>query len=245
MGESFGARLRTQRERQHIDLSTIAAQTKVNVAFFEALERDDVSRWPSGIFRRSFLRAYAHAIGLDPDPVIKEFLERFPDPAEVSIADPVSALASTVAKRERAERPAVDMAAPSTPSPTPFVRWSVLPGMDHRLRAVAWDAGVLIAIALSGVVVADRFWAPLAIATLAYYFGAILVLGNTPGVYFFAAEAARPRSESFITKTRRPRRAPDRMIKSVRDLRVLRAFVKRDEEPRSRPRRGSLGRPTR
>ena len=46
----------------------------------EGLEHDDVSRWPSGIFRKSFIRAYAEAIGLDPEPIVREFLERHPDP---------------------------------------------------------------------------------------------------------------------------------------------------------------------
>ena len=82
MPESFGAGLRQRRERQHISLATIAEQTKIKVSLLEALERDDVSRWPSGIFRRAFVRTYAHAIGLDPDVVVREFLERHPDPIE-------------------------------------------------------------------------------------------------------------------------------------------------------------------
>ncbi|PYR02245.1 MAG: DUF4115 domain-containing protein, partial [Acidobacteria bacterium] len=65
MNDSFGTRLRAQRERQRIGLAAIAHSTKINVALFEALERDDVSRWPSGIFRRAFIRAYAEAVGLD------------------------------------------------------------------------------------------------------------------------------------------------------------------------------------
>src|SRR3989442_14593833 len=79
--ERFGSRLRRERERRHIALSSISANTKINVALFEALERDDVSRWPSGIFRRAFIRAYAEAAGLDSVPVLREFLERLPDPA--------------------------------------------------------------------------------------------------------------------------------------------------------------------
>jgi transcriptional regulator with XRE-family HTH domain len=83
MPESFGARLRQQRERQHIALAAIAAQTKIKLSLLEALERDDVSRWPAGIFRRAFIRAHAHAIGLEPDVVVREFLEHHPDPIEV------------------------------------------------------------------------------------------------------------------------------------------------------------------
>jgi transcriptional regulator with XRE-family HTH domain len=83
MPDSFGARLRQRRERQQIALSTIAEQTKIKVSLLEALEQDDVSHWPSGIFRRAFIRAYAHAIGLEPDVVVREFLELYPDPAEI------------------------------------------------------------------------------------------------------------------------------------------------------------------
>src|SRR6476660_6140253 len=84
MPETFGARMREQRQRQQVALSTIAEQTKIKVSLLESLERDDVSHWPSGIFRRAFVRAYAHAIGLEPDAVLREFLELYPDPAEVS-----------------------------------------------------------------------------------------------------------------------------------------------------------------
>jgi transcriptional regulator with XRE-family HTH domain len=80
--ESFGARLRQRRERQHIALATIAEQTKIKLSLLEALERDDVSHWPSGIFRRAFIRAYAHAIGLEPDVVVRDFLAVHPDPIE-------------------------------------------------------------------------------------------------------------------------------------------------------------------
>jgi transcriptional regulator with XRE-family HTH domain len=81
--ESFGGRLRYERERRQIALKSIAESTKISVALLEGLERDDVSRWPSGIFRKSFIRSYAEAIGLDPDPIVREFVERYPDPLEV------------------------------------------------------------------------------------------------------------------------------------------------------------------
>jgi transcriptional regulator with XRE-family HTH domain len=82
MCESFGARLRQRREEQGIALSSIAEQTKIKMSLLEALERDDVSRWPSGIFRRAFVRSYGLAIGLQPDAVVREFLDNHPDPLE-------------------------------------------------------------------------------------------------------------------------------------------------------------------
>ena len=90
MSETFGARLRQRREGQAIALVTIAEQTKIKLSLLEALERDDVSHWPSGIFRRAFIRAYAHAIGLNPDVVVREFLEIYPDPIEVVTTEAIA-----------------------------------------------------------------------------------------------------------------------------------------------------------
>jgi transcriptional regulator with XRE-family HTH domain len=91
MRESFGARLRQRREQQEIALTTIAEQTKIKASLLEELERDDISHWPLGIFRRAFVRSYAVAIGLDPDVVVHEFLELYPDPTEVVPVVPLDA----------------------------------------------------------------------------------------------------------------------------------------------------------
>lgn len=93
MQDSLGARLRRRREEQQIALTAIAEQTKIKPALLEGLERDDLAHWPSGLYRRAFIRAYAQAIGLDPDTVLREFLDVHPEPADVTAA---AALAATV-----------------------------------------------------------------------------------------------------------------------------------------------------
>jgi transcriptional regulator with XRE-family HTH domain len=89
--------MRQQRDRQQITLEQIADRTKIKLSLLEALERDDVSRWPLGIFRRAFIRAYAKNIGLEPDAVVREFLDLYPEPAE----DPAALAASVAADAER------------------------------------------------------------------------------------------------------------------------------------------------
>lgn len=91
MPESFGARMRQRREDQQIALAKIAEQTKIKQSLLEALERDDVSHWPTGIFRRAFIRSYALAIGLDADAVVREFFEVFPEPVEIVTAGALAA----------------------------------------------------------------------------------------------------------------------------------------------------------
>jgi cytoskeletal protein RodZ len=88
MQQSLGARLRQQREHQQISLASIAEQTKIKASLLEGLERDDVSHWPVGIFRRAFIRSYAQTIGLKPAVVLEEFLTLHPDPPDVAAADP-------------------------------------------------------------------------------------------------------------------------------------------------------------
>jgi cytoskeleton protein RodZ len=81
----FGGKLRLARERRGISLRQIAAATKISVAALEALERNDISKLPGGIFSRAFVRSYAVEVGLDPDATVHEFLDRFQDgPAEAS-----------------------------------------------------------------------------------------------------------------------------------------------------------------
>lgn len=90
MHESFGARLRHHREQKGVSLRTIANQTKIQLSLLEGLERDDITHWPAGIFRRAYVRDYANAIGLDPDLVVREFVERFPAPVEVPEPPPAA-----------------------------------------------------------------------------------------------------------------------------------------------------------
>ena len=79
--DDFGAKLRKAREGRGISLRQIASSTKISVTALEALERNDVSRLPGGVFSRAFVRSYAAEVGLDPDTVLTEFLDRFQEEA--------------------------------------------------------------------------------------------------------------------------------------------------------------------
>ncbi len=75
----FGAKMRRAREERGVTLRHIADVTKLSVSALEALERNDISRLPGGIFSRAFVRSYALEIGLDPEQTVREFVVRFPD----------------------------------------------------------------------------------------------------------------------------------------------------------------------
>ena len=186
--ESFGARMRHERERRKISIASIAENTKILGALLEGLEHDDVSRWPTGFYRRAFIRAYALAIGLDPDPVVQEFSRRFPDPDEtVSIpaaaaTPPPGPVLKPPSQRKVLVTVATDGAA--------FSHGRVLLELRERCCAIALDAFALGVVGLAIFFVFGSFWAPLAVAVASYYGLSIAVLGNTPGVCLFASAAA-------------------------------------------------------
>ena len=74
----FGRSLREARERRGVSLRQIANATKIGMSALEALERNDISRLPGGIFSRAFVRSYAIEVGLDPETTIQEFIAQFP-----------------------------------------------------------------------------------------------------------------------------------------------------------------------
>jgi transcriptional regulator with XRE-family HTH domain len=76
--EAFGPNLRRQRIQRGVSLEQIAEATKVSVSLWAGLERNDFSRWPTGIYARSYVRDYAAAIGADPEATVDEFCRWFP-----------------------------------------------------------------------------------------------------------------------------------------------------------------------
>jgi transcriptional regulator with XRE-family HTH domain len=104
MGD-LGAKLRQARERRGVSLRQVAAATKISVVVLEALERNDASRLPGGIFSRAFVRSYASEVGLDPDEAWREFATQFPGQQPAPSIAPVAATPVKVA------------AAPASPQP--------------------------------------------------------------------------------------------------------------------------------
>src|SRR5277367_784547 len=62
---SVGETLRRARLEQRLDLCTLAAQTKINVKYLEAIEADDRQSLPSSFFYKSFVDQYARSLSLD------------------------------------------------------------------------------------------------------------------------------------------------------------------------------------
>src|SRR5262249_38497584 len=186
-----GRRLRRERERRQISLSSIAENSKIKVSLFEELERDDASHWPSGVFRRGFIRAYAEAVGLDPDATAREFLERFPDPNDPDrlIGSQLPAASQAAASSTTAAAPAAAPALRLTLADTAgtFAGGRLLASARSRLAAIGCDLVIVITLGLTMYLMLGTVWMPLCLSLAGYYAGAILLLGNTPGVCLCAS----------------------------------------------------------
>ena len=72
---SFGEKLRTAREAKGLTCSQVAAQTHMLVQIVEEMEREDFHRIPAPIYGRGFVRLFADCVGLDPVPLVREFMD--------------------------------------------------------------------------------------------------------------------------------------------------------------------------
>jgi hypothetical protein len=77
--EAFGPNLRRTRVQRGISIDEIVSHTNVSGALWEGLERNDLSRWPSGIYARAYVRSYAKIIGVDEESTVDEFCRWFPN----------------------------------------------------------------------------------------------------------------------------------------------------------------------
>jgi hypothetical protein len=179
--DDVGAWLRDARESAGISLEHIAEHTKVGRSLLAALERNDVSHWPAGIFRRAFVRSYADMVGLDPDIAVAVFLRAFPEPAAQGVP---------VARPAPQSRGLGGSGLRLTLAPE-ALRWQAAVA---RLGAALTDLMAPITLALpSGLLGGwSLFWIVLAVVAVLYLTVGTLVLGTTPGLWMAQWVGSQP-----------------------------------------------------
>jgi transcriptional regulator with XRE-family HTH domain len=174
---AYCEQLKDARERRGITLAEIAERSKVSEGLYAALERADVSRWPMGIYRRSFFRAYALALGLPVEAALSEFLLLFPEEGDrmsPALATSSGPLRMTLAGQK-------------------WLRTS-------RLQVVAALVDVIMVAAITSAV---TWWMPIGIGTAAavvsviYYSLATACLACTPGTWWLRTRGYRKRAKAL------------------------------------------------
>jgi len=75
-----GGDLRRARAARGLSLADIARRTKINHVLLRAIEENRFDRVPGGLFTRSYLRAYAREVQLDPESIVAQYRSEFETP---------------------------------------------------------------------------------------------------------------------------------------------------------------------
>lgn len=70
---TFGERLKRERELREVSVEELTKATRISQRFLEALENEDWSKLPGGLFARAFVRTIARYLGLDEESLLAEY----------------------------------------------------------------------------------------------------------------------------------------------------------------------------
>lgn len=116
---TLGEELRHKREQQGVTLADIADATRIGTRFLKAIETDNFSTLPGGIFTRSFIRAYAKHVHMNEDEAIALYLEQVAEP-NVDLQEPQTATINRSGSIEKSKRqPASPSVVPKQPVRAP------------------------------------------------------------------------------------------------------------------------------
>jgi hypothetical protein len=180
---AFCARLKASRERKGVSLEDIAAPTKISRSLLKGLEDNDLSRWPHGLYRRSYLRDYLRAIDLLEESIVTEFVRLFPDEQSISAGDPADSA-------EREEPCALSLTLDED---------AVARLARARKRMAAAVIDIVVVLTLSGAAwwtMNADIWASGALVTLSYYSIGTVIFGHSLGSRAFENNSWRHRKTS-------------------------------------------------
>lgn len=106
----LGAILREAREQRHLSVAEVATATRMKAQVVQALENEDFGRLAAPVYGRGFIKLYARHMGLDPEPLIADYMARVS-----ARRDPVIPHLAA-----RATRPVVAAAPSAAPPPVAF-----------------------------------------------------------------------------------------------------------------------------
>ena len=189
--EAFGPNLRRTRLHRRVSLEMIAHQTKVGIELWEAMERNDFTSWPSGLYARAYVREYAELIGADPDGTVNEFCRWFSQGdrrAEPLVRGQAEIVGHQLAwhddlvplqgdRRESAE---------TWPDRLERVR-----KRHVRLIAAVLDGSfVLLVSAMEAALLSLSMWVTFGVTTALYHGVSLALMGCTPAVWAIDTYAA-------------------------------------------------------
>jgi len=150
---TLGEELRHKREQRGITLAEIAEATRIGTRFLKAIETDNFSILPGGIFTRSFIRAYAKHVGMNEDEAIGLYLQQVSGPT-LEQQDTKAEPAHQVPSPEKITRPPpspvlAKQSAPATTSSRRFEPVAFRPSPSRtNWPTIVIGAGIVIFIVI-------------------------------------------------------------------------------------------------
>ena len=87
----IGSVLREARSRRGLTLAQVAQATKVPPSMLDHIEHNRFDRLPGSVFTKGYLRAFAAAVGVEGESVVREYVQQAaPSPTVVNVPQPVS-----------------------------------------------------------------------------------------------------------------------------------------------------------
>ncbi len=71
---TVGEKLKRAREAQGMTISDVAERTKISAHYLEAIENNDFSILPGGVFNKGFVKLYARCVGIDEQEILQDYL---------------------------------------------------------------------------------------------------------------------------------------------------------------------------
>jgi len=141
---TLGEELRRRREERGTTLAEISEATRIGTRFLKAIEADNFSVLPGGIYTRNFIRSYAESVGMGADEAIARYHQQISgqpgDTTPPAVAEPQPPPAAEKKPRiQRLETVAVRQSAPRT-------NWST----------IVIAAGIVLIILIIGVSLVQR-----------------------------------------------------------------------------------------
>jgi hypothetical protein len=176
--------LRCARETLGLDLPALEQRTRVRVHLLAAVEEGRFEALPRGVYARAVVRAYASAVGIDPNRAVTAVASLLPEQE-----DPLDG----IARVRGFSRPAAHAAQaavtadelPEESEPVDFSPDAISPVIVARSAAAAIDGAVLTAIGLALLVLTAGAAGVTAAALLTFAAPALLTLfALIAGLYF-------------------------------------------------------------
>ena len=72
-----GAALRAAREKHKLSIADVVEATRIKTHIIEALEHDNYNVIAAPLYGKGFIKMYAEYVGLDPEPLVRHYLEYY------------------------------------------------------------------------------------------------------------------------------------------------------------------------